>query len=115
MDQQKLNDYTLYESASVTPLNDENWFRENCTRREFNFLARQRLTTVEFVLWDKKTKQSSIAVSTTISNFCDIEGKEEIARAHAALVTLGGHPPPLDEVLDRKNIRLPAALPKANP
>lgn len=112
MDQQKLNAYTLFESNSTVQKNDEHWFRENCIRREFNFLARQRTTIVEFVLWDKATKQSSIAVSTTTDNFSDIEGKAEIERAHAALVKLGGKPPPLDEVLDKKPARLGGLSPK---
>lgn len=114
MSQQKLNDYTLYESKSIVSKNDDDWFRENSICHEFNFLARQRTTTVEFVLWDKKNKQSSVGVSTTIHNFRDIEGDAEIVRAHAALVKLGGRPPALDDVLDRKPARLSAVTPKGN-
>lgn len=108
---QKLNEYTLYESASVVSLNDDNWFRENTIAHEFNFLARQRTTTTEFVLFDKKNHQSSVGVAVSTQNFRDIEGEAEIERAHGALIALGGTPPPLDEVLDRKSVRLTA---KAN-
>jgi hypothetical protein len=96
---QKLNEYTFHESTSVVAKNDEDWYRENCISREFNFLSRQRTTTVEFVIWNKKTKETSTSVAVTVDNFRDIEGREEIARAHAALVRLGGKPPPLDDVL----------------
>lgn len=115
MSQQKLNNHTLYESDSIVSKNDAEWFRESCICREFNFLSRQRTTTVEFVLWSKATKQHSLAVSTTIDNFRDIEGEAEIARAHAALTALGGKPPPLDEILDRKSVRLTPAAPKGTP
>ena len=114
MNQQKLNDYTLYEKTSVISKNDEDWFRENNICQEFNFLARQRRTTVEFILWNKKSKETSVSVSTTISNFRDIEGEDEIRRAHTALVRLGGRPPSLEDVLGRKTIRLSPAAPKGN-
>jgi hypothetical protein len=112
---QKLNDHTYYESQSIVAKNDSDWFRESCICREFNFLSRQRTTTVEFVLWNKGTKQHSLAVSTTIDNFRDIEGEDEIARAHKALLDLGGKPPALDEILDRKSLRLAPATPKGSP
>jgi hypothetical protein len=115
MARQKLNDHTLYESDSIVSKNDADWFRESCICREFNFLSRQRTTMVEFVLWNKGTKQHSLAVATTVDNFRDIEGEGEIARAHAALVKLGGKPPPLDEVLDRKSVRVTPLSPKGNP
>ena len=99
MNQQKLNAYTLYENTSIVAKNDESWFRENNICHEFNFLARQRTTTTEFVVWDKTNKQTSVGVSTVVQNFRDIEGEADIARAHAALVSLGGTPPPLEEIM----------------
>jgi hypothetical protein len=87
---------------SVVVLNTDDWFRETSLCQTFNFISRQRTTTSETILFDRKAKQSSVGVSTVIVNFHDIEGQDEIARAHAELRRLGGHPPPLDEVLDRK-------------
>lgn len=101
MTPQKLDDNRLYESTTLILKDDENWYRESCIRNEFNFLSQQRTTNVEFVLWNKKSNQLSTSVSTTVQNFRDIEGDGEIARAHAQLLCLGGHPPPLEDVLER--------------
>ena len=102
MEQLKLDDNRLYESTTAILKSDADWYRESCIRTEFNFLSRQRTTNVEFVLWNKKSGQLATSVSTTIQNFRDIEGEADIARAHAALRSLGGRPPPLDEVLDKQ-------------
>lgn len=106
MNAQKLDNNRLYESTTLILKDDENWYRESCIRHEFNFLSQQRTTNVEMVLWNKKSNQLSTSVSTTIQNFRDVEGEGEIARAHAQLVRLGGHPPPLDNVLEKTKTKL---------
>lgn len=97
--QQRIDDHTLFESTSVVTRNDDSWFREQRICREFNFLSRQRTTSVEFTLWNKKSQHQSTGAAVTVDNFRDIEGQEEIARAHALLVRLGGKPPALEEVI----------------
>jgi hypothetical protein len=97
--QQKIDANTLCEITSIVTKNDDSWYREQRLCREFNFLARQRTTSVEFTLWNKVSKVQSTGAALTVENFRDIEGQEEIARAHAALVKLGGNPPALEEVL----------------
>ncbi len=96
-----MNDHTLQERDFTVIRDDADWYRESSISREFNFLSRQRTTTTEFLLWNKKQSSTSTSVAVTIDNFRDIEGQEEIARAHRQLVLLGGKPPALDEVLDR--------------
>jgi hypothetical protein len=97
----KTGDQTLMISGdSAVALNNEDWYRSTTVSREFNFAARQVTTIAEFILWHKKSTTPGVSCSTSVTNFADIEGKEEIAFAHRQLRELGGKPPPLADVID---------------
>ena len=109
---EKVGDNILNERTVDKISDTEDWYRTSTLVNNFNFLSKQRTTTVEMLLWNKKSDVTSTSTSIAIQNFSDIEGKEEIARAHAKLVELKGKPPALEDVLKdigKKTLKIPGA------
>ena len=107
----KIDDNTLSERIVNLLESSASWYRESNITRTFNFLARSLTIATESVLWNKTNNTPpGMATAVTVQNFADIEGKEEISRAHAKLVELKGKPPALEDVmkdLGKKTIKLP--------
>jgi len=99
-----LNDYTLIQKIETQPditLEGYNVLlrSRSQTTRTFNFLAAQLTTTTrDYAYADSSGGGATVATQTFIQNFEDMQSPREIAYMHAALMALGGKPPPLEEV-----------------
>ncbi len=84
----------------------------------FNFLSRQVTTIHRDWLSEGRGSSaggnSAVAASTTIESFDSLPSDAEVKYMHAKLVTLGGTPPELEDVLPKTPAKLPAALRPAN-
>ncbi|MDE1152972.1 MAG: hypothetical protein PW788_10585 [Micavibrio sp.] len=108
----KITDVTVEHRVASRVWDDESWFREHVVSRQFNFAARQCVTTLEAMVWNRENAQHppQISVSGHTQNFSDMETTAELAAMHDKLVELGGTPPAIDDLLPslKKN---PAAKP----
>lgn len=82
---EKLNDYTL----SVVHDFVRNDRADPELRRIFNFAA-QNITTI-YSMWYGE----AVASNMQVQNFSELDSLDEVARMHAQLCQMDGHPPPL--------------------
>jgi hypothetical protein len=112
----KDNDYTLSVNQTEEKVLARTAYPLTATSsitRTFNFLSQQITTTTRDYIYQPAAHNyggsSGVSVTTTIQNFRDIQSPEEIARMHARLLDMDGHPPDLDNVLKND---LPLAKPR---
>ncbi|MDF3022991.1 MAG: hypothetical protein K0R10_352 [Alphaproteobacteria bacterium] len=97
----KDNAYTLVQNINYISTNHHN----RSIARIFNFKAAQ-VTTVTRE-WISGTAGNTIHSQLDVRNFSEIDSKDEIREMHQRLVTMGGTPPAIDDILPQS-----AAKPK---
>jgi hypothetical protein len=99
----KIGDYTLrIDSENIHP-RDGSVRRGDGISRTFNFRARQVTTTERSWIYEPRGQEAGAAAALSThsrtESFDDLPGKSEISLMHAKLCTMGGRPPPLDEIM----------------
>ncbi len=97
----KDNDYTLVRNTTYIATGNHN----RSIAHIFNFKSAQ-VTTVARE-WISGSAGNTIHSQLDVRNFSEIDGKDEIRDMHKKLVSLGGTPPAIDDILPQS-----AAKPK---
>lgn len=98
----KDNAYTLVQNTTYISTNNHN----RSIARIFNFKSAQ-VTTVTRE-WISGSAGNTIHSQLDVRNFSEIDSKDEIREMHQRLVSMGGKPPAIDDILPQS-----AAKPKA--
>lgn len=100
----KIGDYTLRIDASQKEPSDDGVRRGNGYTKLFNFLARQVTTIHRDWVYEGRGANaggtSALCTHTCTESFSDLPSTAEVRVMHAKLISLGGHPPALEEILD---------------
>ena len=105
------NDYSLSViQETEETLNGRSYYatkQKFSLKRTFNFLSAQVTTLARESIISPSSSSSdatlsSLSMQMIIQNFSDFESKEEIRLMHEKLKELGGKPPELSFVLDKK-------------
>jgi len=118
---EKINDYTIAHVVEMahTEKTYSNTLEKRCVEltRIFNFESAQVTTvgTSATVTWPRAGYSGGSGVSdsmqTVITDFADLSSERELRRMHAQLRSLGGSPPPLEDVV--RLIKKPALSARA--
>jgi hypothetical protein len=114
----KNNSYTVSVVTTQTELLDnydgQGLSHKSTVTRSFNFLAAQVTTVTRDLVYQSKGYHNggsaAVSTNTIVQNFDEVAAAGEIRLMHDRLEKLGGHPPPLEEVLPeaKQKLRLPA-------
>lgn len=100
----KDNAYTLVQNTNYISTNHHN----RSIARIFNFKAAQVTTVVRE--WISGTAGNTIHSQLDVRNFSEIDSKDEIRDMHQKLVSLGGTPPAIDDILPQSAAKPRAAV-----
>ncbi|MFN7113790.1 MAG: hypothetical protein ACK4PK_05455 [Alphaproteobacteria bacterium] len=99
----KIGDYMLRVDIENKQPRDESIRRGDDISRLFNFRARQITTTERSWIYESRGREAggaaALSTHSRTESFDDLPGDSEIPLMHAKLLSLGGNPPPLEDVM----------------